>query len=74
MSRESKNLHFARRFARQFKSEDDANLLIETIRKEIPNVRKADCKFMLGVTVYKNLRKTMGLLSFYFLIQRNTAF
>ena len=50
MSRESKNLHFARRFARQFKSEDDANLLIETIRKEIPNVRKADCKFMLGVT------------------------
>lgn len=50
MSRESKNLHFAIRFARQFKSEDDANLLIETIRKEIPNVRKADCKFMLGVT------------------------
>ena len=25
-------------------------------------------------TVYKNLRKTMSLLSFYFLIQRNTAF
>ena len=25
-------------------------------------------------TVYKNLRKTMSLLSFYFLLQRNTAF
>ena len=27
-----------------------------------------------NVTVYKNLRKTMSLLSFYFLLQRNTAF
>mgnify|MGYP001771918213 CR=1 FL=1 len=35
-------------------------------------------EFILDViesdTVYKNLRKTMSLLSFYFLIQRNTAF
>lgn len=29
---------------------------------------------IVNVTVYKNLRKTMSLLSFYFLIQRNTAF
>jgi len=49
MSRESKNLHQARAYARQFKSEADASLLIETIRKEIPNSRLLNYKFMHGV-------------------------
>lgn len=49
MSRESKNLHQARAYVRQAKPNCDAELLINSIRNDIPNCRLMHYKYLWGI-------------------------
>lgn len=48
-NKESKNMSKARKYIRSVSSSTDAQELLDTIRRDIPNSRVADGKFLMGV-------------------------